>query len=251
MSKTGVWLFAIIMLWSEIAFAATVHVAVAANFKKPMQQLITIFESQSPHKILLSSGSTGKLYNQIVNGAPYHIFLAADSKRPQLLEESPLAVPGSRFSYATGRLVLVSATSKNQVVDETFFSHNSPGIIAMPNPKVAPYGRAAQEVMTAIGVWNKYKERTALGENVGQTLAFIASETLTTGFVALSQIHSLGNKIKPNRVWTIPQSLYTPLVQDGILLKAGAKQPGATALLDFLKSGRARSEIAKMGYTLP
>ena len=230
--------------------AEVINVAVAANFNKPLRQLATVFESQTSHRVLVSSGSTGKIYAQTVHGAPYHLFLSADVHHPKLLEETGMAVSGSRFTYAMGRLVLWSSAATGKTVDETFFNHENPKIIAMANPKVAPYGRAAEEVLESLGVLQHFSERTALGENVGQTLSFVASKTVSTGFVALSQILSLKDKIPTQEVWKIPQQLYSPLRQDAILLRPGEHHAGALAFMAFLKSQQARSIIEKMGYWL-
>jgi molybdate transport system substrate-binding protein len=237
------------VLWPGNASAQTVHVAVAANFKKSFQELAKIFEAQTQHHILISSGSTGKLYAQIINGAPFQVFLSADQQRPRLLAESGLALGTSRFTYALGRLALWTPKGRKHGSGQDYLLAKTPAIIALPNPKVAPYGKAAKQVMQSIGAWNLYQGRMAFGENVGQAMAFVASGSVEAGFVALSQILALDPK--PKQIWTVPQNHYSPLRQDAILLTQAQSSPGAVALLAFLKSAATLEKIKQMGYGAP
>jgi molybdate transport system substrate-binding protein len=243
------WLFLLLLVWPEIAFSETIHVAVAANFKKPFLELSTIFENQTKHHLLISSGSTGKLYAQIINGAPFQIFLSADQHRPRLLAEAGLADPNSQFTYALGRLALWTPNSGGKTIDREYLLSNQPARVALSNPKVAPYGQGAKQVMKAIGVWRSYQGRMAFGENVGQTLAFVNSGSVEVGFVALSQVLPLNPDLE--QIWIIPQNLYTPLRQDVTLLKNGYSSPGTKALLAFLQAPTTMKIIKKIGYAVP
>ena len=241
-------LSAILLFLPGSAFSETVHVAVAANFKKTMQRLATEFTARHKHEIIISSGSTGKLYAQISNGAPFKIFLAADRTHPRLLAENGLAIADSQFTYAIGRLALWAPNASSDVDNNHIREHN-PQRLAIANPKVAPYGAAAKQVLQNIGSWNSYQGRMAFGENVGQALAFVASGSLQAGFVALSQVLDLETNQK--KLWLIPQNEYSPLHQDAILLTHGKDNLGAITLINFLQSESARETIKNMGYWLP
>ena len=231
------------------ARADEVKVAVAANFSAPMQQIAESFEKATGHKVLVSAGSTGNLYAQIKNGAPFQIFLSADDKTPAKLDAEKMTVPGSRFTYAVGKLALWSATpgfvdARGEILKRGGFEH-----IAIANPKLAPYGAAAMESLQKLGVLAAIEPKIVQGVNISQTQQFIASGNAELGFVALSQVMH-GGKPVDGSMWVVPGNLHTPIRQDAVLLATGQGKPAAEALLKYLKSGAARAIIKSFGYDL-
>lgn len=239
-------LLLLLSCWMPPAFAGEVRIAVAANFTSAMRSLIPLFEKQSGHRAVVSYGSTGKLYTQIINGAPFDILLSADEERPLELEREGYGVPGSRFTYAVGQLTLWSSDSTLVDAKGEVLHGNRYGRIAIANPKTAPYGAAAVEVLTALGIHQQVKPRLVQGDNVAQTWQFVATGNAQIGFVAHAQVID-ANK---GSWWRVPQSLYTPIRQDAVLLKRGAVQPAARAFLDFLRSDAARAVIERSGYAI-
>jgi molybdate transport system substrate-binding protein len=236
--------FLFLALFASTACAEDVRVAGAANFAAPLQVLGEAFTRQSGHRVVASVGSTGKFYAQIRHGAPFDVLLSADGETPRRLEEERAAVAGTRFTYALGRLVLWSAAdnivdARGEVLRTARFRK-----LAIANPKLAPYGAAAQQAMTKLGVWSALQERLVQGENIAQTFQFVASGNAELGFVALSQ---LAGERKGSR-WLVPAELHAPIRQDAVLLKQG---PAARAFLDFLRSATARERIRAYGYELP
>ncbi|MGD9538116.1 MAG: molybdate ABC transporter substrate-binding protein [Alphaproteobacteria bacterium] len=232
------------------ARADDVAVAVAANFLEPLKGLQDGFTKATGHKLKISPGSTGELYNQIKNGAPFDVFLAADQKRPQALEEEGLAVQGSRFTYAIGKLVLWSADSKLIQGDGTeILKANQFRQLSIANPKTAPYGAAAVEALTKLGLYETLEPKLVQGQSISQAYQFVALGSAELGFVALSQIRSITpGEASPGSAWVVPQELYTPLLQDAVLLERGAENPAATALIDYLKSAEGKAAIEAYGY---
>jgi molybdate transport system substrate-binding protein len=228
--------------------ADEVQVAVAANFAAPMQQIAAAFEHDTGHHAALVVGATGKFYAQIHAGAPFALLLAADQGTPARLVEEGAAVPGSQFSYAVGKLALWSP--KAGVVDEEGAVLKSPAIahIAYCNPKLAPYGLAAVQALRSLGLYEGLQSRLVQGESIAQAYQFVASGNAEIGFVALSQVWHDGH-LREGSMWLIPPGLYPPIRQDAVLLRNGDGQPAARALLDYLKSERARSVIRSYGYT--
>ena len=229
------------------ATASEVKVAVAANFIEPMKAIAANFEKNTGHKTVLSSGATGKFYAQIKNGAPFDVFLAADSATPARLEKENATVSGSRFTYAIGKLALWSAQpglvdNKGDVLRRQHFKH-----IAIANRKLAPYGAAAVETLTQLKLLEQLTPRFVQGENIGQTFQFVATGNAELGFVALSQICKDG-KVKSGSVWIVPAHLYQPIRQDAVILEKGKDNPAAQALIDYLKSDPARAIIQSYGY---
>ena len=229
--------------------AANVSVAVAANFTAPMQKIAKAFEQETGHKALLSFGSTGNFYAQIRNGAPFHVLLAADDDTPLKIEQEGLGVPGSRFTYAIGKLVLWSkqpglVDDKGDILRSGKFAR-----IAIANPKLAPYGAAAIDTMAKLGLLPVLQPRFVQGENIAQTYQFIATENAPLGFVALSQV-LVDGKIVQGSAWIVPAGLHAPIAQDALVLSAGKDNPAATALMDFLRSDRAKVLIRSYGYGL-
>lgn len=244
------WLTALLLLLSASASAAEVQVAVAANFTAPMQKIAADFERDTGHKAALSFGSTGKFYAQIVNGAPFEILLAADDETPARLEKEGLGVAGARLTYAIGKLVLWSASEG--VVDQqaAVLKNNAFRRLALANPKTSPYGAAALEVLGQFVAPQAVQGKTVQGESITQAWQFVSTGNAELGFVALSQVFKDG-KLASGSAWIVPQSLYTPLRQDAILLAKGKDNPAAAALLAYLKSEKARSAIRAFGYDLP
>lgn len=231
------------------AQAASVKVAVAANFAAPMQKLAQAFEQETGHQAVLALGSTGNFYAQIRNGAPFEVLLAADDETPLKLEKEGLGLPGSRFTYATGRLVLWSR-QPNLVDDRAEVLRSGKfARLAMANPKLAPYGQAALETMTQLGVLASLQGRIVQGENIAQTYQFVATENASLGFVALSQVF-LDGRLTQGAGWIVPAAMHTPIRQDALLLTPGKNNPAAQALLNFLKSPRAQTLIRSHGYEL-
>ena len=229
--------------------AGEVQVAVAANFVAPMKVLAAEFEKSTGHQAVLTSGATGKFYAQIKSAAPFDVFVSADDETPRRLEQEGTAVPGSRFTYAIGKLVLWSADPNlvdrnGEVLRSGKFTH-----IALAAPKLAPYGAAAMEAMTRLGVLTSLQPKFVQGENLGQTFSFVSSGNAQLGFVALSQVLEDG-KIKSGSAWIIPAHLYEPIRQDAVLLSRAKDNPAATALMSFLRSERARAVIRSFGYEL-
>lgn len=231
------------------AHAGEVTVAVAANFAAPMQQIAAEFEQDSGHKVSLSFGGTGKFYAQIRNGAPFQVLLAADDETPARLEQEGMGVAGSRFTYAIGRLVLWSARpgfvdSKGAVLNTGRFNK-----LALANPKLAPYGFAAIETLTRLGLLTSLQPRFVQGENIAQAWQFASTGNADLGFVARSQVMKEG-VIGSGSAWLVPDSLHAPLRQDALLLARGKGQPAAEALLKYLKSNKARVIVKSYGYDL-
>ncbi|MEI7513987.1 MAG: molybdate ABC transporter substrate-binding protein [Betaproteobacteria bacterium] len=231
------------------ARAAEVSVAVATNFIAPMQKIAQAFEQETGHKALLSFGSTGNLYAQIRNGAPFQVLLAADNETPLKIEKERLGLAGSRFTYATGKLVLWSkqpglVDDKGDILRSGTFER-----IAIANPKLAPYGAAAIETMAKLGLLQALTPRLVQGENIAQTYQFIATENAPLGFVALSQV-LIDGKVAQGSAWAVPSELHAPIQQDAVLLATGKDNMAAKALMVFLRSDRAKMLIRSYGYGL-
>ncbi|MCX2862044.1 molybdate ABC transporter substrate-binding protein [Paucibacter sp. PLA-PC-4] len=232
------------------AHAAEVQVAVAANFSAPMLKIVQAFEQDSGHKAKLAFGSTGKFYAQIKNGAPFHLLLAADVTTPQRLVAEGLGLADSRFSYATGRLVLWS--KQPGLVDAQGAVLTKAGAferIALADPKLAPYGAAAVQALGKLDLLEALMPKFVQGESIAQTYQFIATENAALGFVALSQVQVDG-RIAQGSAWIVPATLHDPIRQDALLLKAGLGNPAATALLQYLRSDKSRAIIRAHGYEL-
>jgi molybdate transport system substrate-binding protein len=234
----------IIAVLGAPAVAAQVSVAVAANFTRPAEEIGAAFTASTGDKVVFSFGATGGLYAQITQGAPFEVLLAADDRRPAQAVSEGLAVEGTLFTYAVGKVVLYSPgidlTDGAAVLRAGAFHH-----IAVADPNTAPYGAAALETLEKLGLTEAIiAARLVTGESISQTLQFVESGNAELGFVALSQV--IG---KPaNQVWVVPAEDYAPIRQDAVLLKAGEADPAARAFLDFLKGPEARAIIEKFGY---
>lgn len=245
---------AIFLAWFVVVpatgVADPVNVAVAANFAVPAKRIAQLFTERTGQGVVVSPGSTGKLYAQIANGAPFDALLSADAATPQRLEREGHAVKGSVFVYAVGRLVLWSATpglvdGRGEVLRQGGFRK-----LAIANPKLAPYGAAAQQTMENLGVWTALQTKLVLGENIGQTLQFVASGNADVGFVALSQLREPGVRSKGSS-WIVPATLHAPLRQEAVLLSRAASNVAARQFFDFLRGPQARELIRSYGYEVP
>lgn len=228
----------------DSAHAAQVRVAVAANFAGVLDQLGAAFKEATGSELLVSSGSTGGLYTQITQGAPFEVFLAADNRRPARAVDEGFGVEGSVFTYAIGKVVLYSTTldvtDGEAVLRAGVFQH-----IAIADPNTAPYGAAAVAVMEALEGEAGLAPKLVTGETITQALQFVESGNAELGFVALSQVIGKGGS-----QWLPPAAFYPPIVQDAVLLEAGVGNPAAIAFLDFLKSDDAAEIIEAAGYVV-
>jgi molybdate transport system substrate-binding protein len=246
-SRAAAALFAVLALGS--ASAAEVQVAVAANFTAPIQAIAKDFEKDTGHKLIAAYGATGQFYTQIKNGAPFEVFLSADDTTPAKLEKEGDAVPGSRFTYAIGTLVLWSAQdgyvdAKGEVLKANQYKH-----LSIANPKTAPYGLAATQVLDKLGLTQAVKPKLVEGQNITQALQFVSSGNAELGFVALSQVYKDG-KITNGSAWIVPADMHEPIRQDALILKKGEANPAAKALVDYLKGPKAAEVIKSYGYAL-
>lgn len=249
MFKTALrWLPALcLVLASAAALAEEVQVAVAANFTAPMKLIAADFEKDTGHKAVLTFGATGKFYAQITHGAPFEVFLAADDETPAKLEKEGAAVNGSRFTYATGKLVLWSAQpgvvdAQGEVLKKGDFKK-----IAIAAPKLAPYGAAAVETMNKLGLQAALEPKLVQGESIGQAFSFVSTGNAELGFIALSQVCE-GGKIRSGSAWIVPGSLHSPIRQDAVLLAKAKDSKAAVQLMAFLKTEKARAVIRSFGY---
>lgn len=229
------------------AHGAQVQVAVAANMAAPMKQIAADFERATGHHALVVLGSTGKLYAQIRAGAPFDVLLAADDATPARLEAEGLAVPGTRFTYATGRLVLWSADPAAVDPQGHVLRQPPQGKLAIADPQLAPYGAAALQTLAALGVASAWAPHLVQGESIGQAYQFTATGNARLGFVALAQVMAAG-RITSGSAWIVPPELHKPLRQDAIELKPGASNAAAAALLQYLRGDAARATLRGYGY---
>lgn len=227
--------------------ADDVNVAIAANFAAPMEEIAQAFHKTTGHQLKISTGASGKFYAQIRNGAPFQVFLSADEEKPAQLEKEGLAVQGSRFTYAIGKLVLWSANPNMVDVKAKVLESNRFNKIAIANPKTAPYGEAAIETLTALNLMPQLEPKFVMGENIGQTYQFVDSGNAELGFIALSQV-TKNNQLSSGSLWLVPEQLYAPIRQDAVLLVKGQDSSAARQLMAFLKSDAARRIIKSYGY---
>jgi molybdate transport system substrate-binding protein len=227
------------------ASAAQTTIAVAANFTDAAKEIAMAFKARTGHEAVLSFGSSGQFYAQITQEAPFQIFLSADAERPKKIVDDGLGVADSRFTYAIGKLVLWSK-DPDRVMAESTLRSAAFLKIAVANPESAPYGAAAIEALKALKLYDTLKARIVEGTSIAQTYQFIATGNAEIGFIALSQIagNSAGSR------WLVPQSLYTPVRQDAVLLKKGESNAAATAFMSFLRGPEARAIIEKYGYAI-
>ncbi|PJC86082.1 molybdate ABC transporter substrate-binding protein [Vibrio sp. HA2012] len=225
--------------------AEDVTVAVANNFYGPMQVIAKDFKQVTGDDVTLSTGSTGQLYAQIVNGAPFDVFLAADTKRPEKLEADNLAT--DRFTYAQGKLVLWSPDKALVNGSERVLLEEKVKHIALANPKLAPYGLAAQQAMEKLGIYSVLEPKFVMGKGLNPTYQFVVTGNADVGFLAMSQVYKDG-QFADGSHWEIPADLYAPIKQDAVLLSKGQNNSAAKHLMDYLQSTRAKALIASFGY---
>lgn len=237
----------LLVTFSNFSLAGDINVAVAGNFFKPLKVLIAKFELQTGHRVLVSVGSTGKLYAQINNGAPFDLFLAADQTRPSKLIQQNLAVQNSQFTYAKGKLVLWS--SESNLIDAQGDRLLSADLIhlAIANPDIAPYGEQAVQVLKNLNIYQKLSPKLVLGQNVGQVFQYVSSGNIKQGIIPLSQV-TINGKINSGSAWIIPSSLYHPIQQDAVLLNKGKNNAIAKSFLNYLKTPEALEIISSFGY---
>jgi molybdate transport system substrate-binding protein len=242
-------LIAAIALLCSSADAAELLVAVSANFVAPLQKIVAAFEADTIHRVKMSVGSTGAFYTQIRSGAPFDMLIAADEQTPERIDAEGLAVPRTRFTYATGRLVLWSPNA--DLVDEkgAVLLRGDFARIAIGNPRLAPYGKAAAESLEHMGLYATLQPKIVQGENIGQAFQFVQTGNAQLGFIALSQV-MVDGKIAKGSAWIVPQQMYAPLKQDAVILKHAAANPAATAFAKYLKGEKARGIIRAYGYEL-
>ena len=229
------------------AHADEVQVAVAANFTAPIQAIAADFKKDTGHTLVAAYGATGQFYAQIKNGAPFEVFLSADDSTPQKLESEGDTVKGSRFTYAVGTLALWSAKegyvdAKGDVLQKNQYQH-----LSIANPKAAPYGLAATQVLAKLGLTDQVKSKLVEGQNITQAFQFVSTGNAELGFVALSQIYKDG-KVTSGSAWIVPADLHDPIKQDAVILNKGKDNPAAKALVDYLKGPKAAALIKSYGY---
>ncbi|KTB54975.1 molybdate ABC transporter substrate-binding protein [Pseudomonas viridiflava ICMP 13104] len=231
------------------AFADEVQVAVAANFTAPIQAIAKDFEKDTGHTLVAAFGATGQIYTQIKNGAPFEVFLSADDTTPAKLEQEGDTVKGSRFTYAIGTLALWSAKegyvdSKGDVLKANQYQH-----LSIANPKTAPYGLAATQVLSKLGLTEATKAKIVEGQSITQAYQFVSTGNAELGFVALSQVYKDG-KLTSGSAWIVPDSLHDPIKQDAVILTKGKDNAAAKALVEYLKGPKAAAIIKSFGYQL-
>ena len=231
------------------AQADEVQVAVAANFTAPLQAIAADFEKDTGHKVIAAYGATGQFYAQIKNGAPFEVFLSADDSTPQKLENEGDTVKGSRFTYAIGTLALWSAKdgyvdSQGKVLSDNQYQH-----LAIANPKAAPYGLAATQVLARLGLTDQVKAKIVEGQNITQAYQFVSTGNAELGFVALSQVYKDG-KVSGGSAWIVPGDMHDPIKQDAVILNKGKDSAAAKALVEYLKGPKAAAVIKSYGYEL-
>jgi len=233
------------------ALADQINVAVAANFADCMEELGTLFEQNTGHELVISRGATGKHFAQIKAGAPFDVFFAADSARPALLEADGLTVPGSRFTYAVGGLVLWMPSGKPGSSQDVVEVLQSPDYrhLAIANPRLAPYGLAAKQTLTSLGIWDELEPRLVMGQSVGQTWQFVATGNAQLGLVARSQFAA--SEDSSGSWWNIDADLHDPIEQQAVLMLSAAENDAAQKLMDFVRGPEARLIIETYGYTVP
>ena len=247
-------LFALIVLLGPSSYAVRadtdlskdINIAVASNFRAPLEEIANLYTKTTSKKVVISSGSSGKFVAQIENGAPFDLFLSADQKFPRALIEKKLAEQSSRFTYAIGSLVLWSSSpelvdGEAGVLKRLNFKH-----LAIANPDLAPYGLAAKQTLEKMGLWEKVKSKIVMGENIEQTEQFIASGNAELGFIPLSMVKTL-----KGTHWLVPSENYSPILQDAVILSRSKDKPEVKKFFAFLKSKGAKGIIESYGYSLP
>ena len=231
---------------STSVYSETLNIAVASNFAYTLKLLAADFTKQTGHKLRISSASTGKLFTQIEHGAPFDVFLSADEQRADLLVKEKKAESSSAYVYAQGQLVLLSnLQTKGECTD--ILRSAELKRLSIANPRTAPYGYAAKQVLEKLSLWQDLQPRLVKGENIAQTLQFVSTRNAQAGFVAKSML-SMGKKIYSACIWEIPVDMYSPINQKMVVLKKAKDKPSAIAFLEFIKSDKAKAIIKRTGY---
>ncbi len=238
---------ALVLAFPSVASATEMQVAVAANFTEPAKEIAAAFHKATGNTAVLSFGASGAFYTQMMQGAPFEVFLSADAERPKKAEGAGLAVAGSRFTYAVGRLVLYSATpglvdDRGAVLKTGSFAH-----LAIADPAAAPYGRAAVETLAKLGLTDVLTPKLVKGSSITQAYQFVATGAAELGFVAASQVVNVAGGSR----WLVPATLHAPIDQQAMLLRSGAKNPAAAAFVKFLRGPEAVAIIKRYGYEVP
>ena len=237
------------LLFSSQALAEQVQVAVATNFTAPLQAIAAEFEKDTGHSVVASFGATGQLYAQIQHGAPFEMLFSADASTPARLDSEGQGVSGSRFTYAVGSLVLWSATPGYLDGSDAALKANQFRRLAIAEPKTAPYGLAAIQVLEKLGLTEAVQGKLVTGQSIAKALHFIATGNAELGFVALSQVYQDG-QLSSGSAWIVPAELHTPIRQDALILKKGEHNPAAAAFMDYIKGEKAARIIQSYGYRL-
>ncbi|MFE8071780.1 molybdate ABC transporter substrate-binding protein [Marinobacteraceae bacterium S3BR75-40.1] len=240
---TGI-VMAVVLALSSGCSEANLTVAVASNFTAPMRALMDRFQTQTGIRVDVAYGSSGKLFAQIQHGAPYQVFLSADQSKPEALLQAGHGVEGTAFTYAVGQLALWSPDPEKVDDQGAILASGDFRQLAIANPRLAPYGQAAQDVLRHLGLLKRYHARLVMGENIAQTFQFVDSGNAELGFVAVSQIMQDG-KVTKGSAWLVPHALYSPIRQDALLLQ---DSESARALLEFLQTPESRALIESFGY---
>ncbi len=230
--------------------AEELMIAVASNFTGTINEVIRQFEAQSEHRIRLSFGSSGQIFAQIINGAPYDMFFSADQEKPLELENRQLIAENSRFTYAVGRLVLWSRSAGINLDQGGILKRGDFNRLAMANPRLAPYGQAAEETMQALDVLASTRNKRVYGQNITQAFQFVETGNAEIGFVALSQLQASG-LIAEGSAWLVPEDYHAPIRQDSVILKRAENSVAAEAFKQFLLGNQAAAIIQRFGYRLP
>mgnify|MGYP006095769061 FL=1 len=235
----------ILAMYCFSASAETITIAAASNFTVAMNDIIGRFEAETGHEVRVSYGSSGRFYAQISNGAPFDAFFSADDEKPALLELNELA--SGRFTYAIGTLALWSKSPGLEFDQGAYLSRGLFNKLSMANPRLAPYGKAAVEVLASLGLEESTRSRWVQGESITQTYQFIDSENADLGFVALSQIMKDG-RILQGSAWLVPSELHSPIRQDAVLLNRAEGKQAALDFLDYVQSISVKTIIKSYGY---
>lgn len=244
------FLFLLVLILPNIVFAAEINVAVASNFTHTIKKIAGLFEVESGHKVNLSIASSGKHYAQIRYGAPFHLFLSADQEKPAALEQSGSVITGSRFTYAIGKLVLVASKRSPDMPPQNILRSGDFERIAIANPKLAPYGKAAEETLLNLDLWDANRTKLVMGENIAQTYQFLNTDNVELAFISASQLLD-NSPIDIQQVWEIPTSMYSPIKQDAVLLKSAEDLPAAIQFYNYLKQEKVVRMIESFGYRVP
>jgi molybdate transport system substrate-binding protein len=233
---------------SDSVAAETIRVAVASNFARTLVLLAEDFKTRSGHDIELISGSTGKLYMQIKHGAPFDVFMSADERRPDLLISERYAEDLTAHVYARGRLVLVSNIKPTGDCQSVLRSGQLKRL-SIANPKIAPYGYAAKQVLSGLSLWDELQVKLVMGENVAQAMQFISTENAQAGLIARSMLAVTSHESFQCE-WTLPAHMHDPISQKMVVLKKTKHRQAAMAFLSYMKTGWAKQIIEQAGYDI-